>query len=81
MDAVHCSSHGSTCLLCAGHSCLDLPLRYNPLPQVNEAFEELEDGNDEALKLVLERQKTQLRCAVRPRCRGSIHAYQRCSTL
>jgi hypothetical protein len=30
---------------------------------VNEAFEELEDGNDEALKEVLERQKAQLRWA------------------
>lgn len=29
--------------------------------QVNEAFEELEDGNDDALKAVLERQKAQLR--------------------
>jgi dynein heavy chain len=28
--------------------------------QVNEAFEELEDGNDDALKTVLERQKAQL---------------------
>ncbi|EFN51782.1 hypothetical protein CHLNCDRAFT_139734 [Chlorella variabilis] len=28
---------------------------------VDEAFEELEDGNEDALKEVLERQKTQLR--------------------
>ena len=31
--------------------------------QVNEAFEELEDGSDDALKEVLERQKVQLRYA------------------
>lgn len=33
-----------------------------PPPQVNEAFESLEDGNEDALKEVLERQKAQLRC-------------------
>ena len=32
------------------------------LLQVNEAFEELEDGNEDALKEVLDRQKAQLRC-------------------
>lgn len=36
-----------------------------PFPvQVNEAFEELEDGNEDALKEVLERQKSQLRWGV-----------------
>ena len=31
---------------------------------MNEAFEELEDGNEDALKEVLERQKAQLRCGL-----------------
>ena len=58
-------------------ACLKLPSRCSPicnetfatwlpcplllLLQVNEAFEELEDGNEDALKEVLERQKVQLR--------------------
>lgn len=36
-------------------------MRFHPFVQVNEAFDEIEHGNEDALKQTLERQKTQLR--------------------
>jgi hypothetical protein len=50
--------------------------------QVNEAFEELEDGNDDALKTVLERQKAQLRWVARmPGLVSVCHADSFCTSL